>query len=138
MYDYIGYNNSDDHDLNRKFEFLSEQSSSSSGILPLSILVGAPTPTDYLSRPKKRHRTETAPNTAKPASRYDQQFDKNLKELLEFKQQNGHCNVPQSWESNPKLGIWVNYIRQRFRDGKLSESRKARLESIGFLGRYGV
>jgi len=29
---------------------------------------------------------------------------------LEFKQQHGHCDVPQTYAPNPKLGVWVNKV----------------------------
>jgi hypothetical protein len=29
---------------------------------------------------------------------------------LEFKQQHGHCDVPQTYALNPKLGVWVNKV----------------------------
>eukprot|EP00984_Skeletonema_dohrnii_P027840 scaffold17533_cov113-Skeletonema_dohrnii-CCMP3373.AAC.1 len=35
-------------------------------------------------------------------------WDRKFNELLEFKQQHGHCDVPQTYAPNPKLGLWVN------------------------------
>ena len=29
---------------------------------------------------------------------------------LDFKQQHGHCDVPQTYAPNPKLGVWVNKV----------------------------
>eukprot|EP00985_Skeletonema_marinoi_P026060 scaffold19821_cov166-Skeletonema_marinoi.AAC.17 len=35
-------------------------------------------------------------------------WDRKFNELLEFKEQHGHCDVPQTYAPNPKLGVWVN------------------------------
>eukprot|EP00984_Skeletonema_dohrnii_P023133 scaffold12212_cov73-Skeletonema_dohrnii-CCMP3373.AAC.4 len=35
-------------------------------------------------------------------------WDRKFNELLDFKQQHGHCDVPQTYAPNPKLGVWVN------------------------------
>jgi len=60
---------------------------------------------------------------------WDVMFDR----LLEYKARNGDCRVPQYYKENPKLGRWVD--NQRFRKEHLSEERKTRLESIGFVWR---
>jgi len=52
--------------------------------------------------------------------------------LVAFKENQGHCGVPDRWSENPQLGTWVSYQRQTFRKGKLSEERVARLEALGF------
>ncbi|KAL7491914.1 hypothetical protein ACHAWT_001353 [Skeletonema menzelii] len=65
---------------------------------------------------------------------WDQKFD----ELLDFKKQQGHCNVPQKYAPNPELGVWVNKQRQEHKkreDEKTSamtDERLKRLQSIGF------
>ncbi len=51
--------------------------------------------------------------------------------LVAFKENQGHCGVPQGWSENPQLGTWVNRQRQAFRKGKLSEGQVARLEDLG-------
>ena len=48
-----------------------------------------------------------------------------------YKERFGDCNVPTTWEENPKLAIWVSKQRQRQRDGTLSVDRKARLDELG-------
>jgi len=60
---------------------------------------------------------------------WDVMFDR----LVEYKAKNGDCRVPQYYKENPKLGRWVD--NQRFRKEHLSEERKLRLESIGFVWR---
>ena len=63
--------------------------------------------------------------TAKWTARYN--------ELVAYKQQYGHCHVPKSDKENKSLGKWVKYIRQQFRNGKLSDERVAVLNDIGFV-----
>ena len=65
-------------------------------------------------------------------SRYD--------ELIEFQQSHGHCNVPQNYCANKRLGEWVMTQRRHYRhqqEGKQSRSmtneRISMLEAIGFV-----
>jgi hypothetical protein len=61
-----------------------------------------------------------------------------LSELVGYHKIHGHCNVPQRYSENTKLGIWV--VRQRInymlhREGKkstMTASRIQALESLGF------
>jgi superfamily II DNA or RNA helicase len=53
--------------------------------------------------------------------------------LMEFKQDHGHCNVPQKGSENQKLGKWVNTMRWHFKQGKLSADRIRQLERLGFV-----
>jgi hypothetical protein len=71
--------------------------------------------------------------------RADSIWDIRFKELAAFKQKHGHCNVPQKYEENKSLGIWVNKQRMEYNkraDGKkkssLNDSRLKRLESLEF------
>mmetsp|Transcript_4222 Transcript_4222/g.5937 ORF Transcript_4222/g.5937 Transcript_4222/m.5937 type:complete len:439 (+) Transcript_4222:42-1358(+) len=65
-------------------------------------------------------------------------WDRKFNELLEFKQQHGHCDVPQTYAQNPKLGVWVNKQRMEHKnreDGNIStltDERLERLQGIGF------
>jgi len=52
--------------------------------------------------------------------------------LVAFKENQGHCRVPDRWSENPQLATWVRTQRQAFRKGKLSGERVARLEALGF------
>jgi superfamily II DNA or RNA helicase len=53
-------------------------------------------------------------------------------QLLYFKEENGHCNVPYDYPDNPQLGKWVSRQRQRKKSGKLLPERERLLEEIGF------
>jgi hypothetical protein len=50
-------------------------------------------------------------------------------ELVEYKQKNGHCNVPTR---NGSFGLWVSRQRTLFRSKKLKEGRYEKLVGIGF------
>jgi hypothetical protein len=54
--------------------------------------------------------------------------------LEEFKKAHGHCNVGSKGETKEERALyeWVNTQRKRFKQGKLPEARKGRLEAIGF------
>eukprot|EP00978_Attheya_sp_CCMP212_P029974 scaffold108682_cov51-Attheya_sp.AAC.1 len=62
-------------------------------------------------------------------------WDERFQELLDFKQINGHANVPQR---HGPLGVWVNTQRTHchlLKEGKYSTltiDRREKLESIGF------
>jgi hypothetical protein len=66
-------------------------------------------------------------------------WDLRFKELVDFKDAVGHCNVPNVFPANPKLAQWVK--RQRYQhkpkiQGKpsaLTENRQRVLEDIGFV-----
>ena len=55
--------------------------------------------------------------------------------LVKFKEQNGHCNVPQIYETSTehKLGWWVTTQRRQKLKSMLSENRVNRLNEIGFI-----
>lgn len=72
------------------------------------------------------------------ASRHATSWDRRFHELCEFKQEHGHCDVPQNYALNSSLGIWVNKQRMEHKnrvDGNassLNDERLHRLQSIGF------
>jgi hypothetical protein len=59
--------------------------------------------------------------------------------LLGFKQKHGHVKVPQHYNENKKLGIWVKYWRSNYREYKKTNGQKGdpermkRLECIGLV-----
>ena len=60
-------------------------------------------------------------------------WDEKFGELLAYRQENGHCNVPKRYKPNPALGTWVLTMRQARKTGKLTTERKQRLEQVGFV-----
>ena len=72
--------------------------------------------------------------------RHDKIFQKNCRDLLTFKEEFGHCNVPEKYKANKSLGPWCSTVRRahtKMEKGKksdynLSKERIDRLEEIGF------
>jgi hypothetical protein len=57
-----------------------------------------------------------------------------FEKLTAFRDQYGHCNVPQRWDEDRELGRWVNTQRIHFRRGDIADvNRIKRLEAIGFV-----
>jgi hypothetical protein len=52
-------------------------------------------------------------------------------ELVVYKKDNGHCNVPHGNNPTPS-GSWVAAQRQKRRNNKLSQERIAQLDALGF------
>lgn len=61
-------------------------------------------------------------------TRKDALWDERYQQLVRFKKEHGHCDVPQKYSPNSALAQWVNAQRAR----KLSPDKKARLDKIGF------
>ena len=65
-------------------------------------------------------------------------WNKHFSELQEFKQEWGHCNVPQKYEQCPKLGSWVNTQRTQYAllnkgdKSMINDERMLQLETLGF------
>ncbi len=69
-------------------------------------------------------------------------WQKHYDELIEFRKENGHCNVPARYSNNRRLGIWVSAQRQQYKllqKLTLSEKRNVRLneERIRLLNNLG-
>lgn len=57
-------------------------------------------------------------------------WDNHFRELISFKEQFGHCNVPILWEQNKGLAKWLSILRNSRH--KLPNDLIARLRAIGF------
>ena len=53
-------------------------------------------------------------------------------QLKTYQAQNGHCNVPCKYQTDPALGRWVNNQRQKLKKNALRHDRAALLDAIGF------
>jgi hypothetical protein len=70
----------------------------------------------------------------------DRSWDDSLELLVNYKKQNGHCDVPQRYENDPPLGKWVNSQRNLWKAIQKKktqskpeyESRFQKLEKLGF------
>ena len=56
-----------------------------------------------------------------------------LNELIDYKNQHGHWNVPQRCIQNHTLAVWLRNQRQHFSRGVLSPERAVRLAEIGVV-----
>lgn len=66
------------------------------------------------------------------ASLTERQFRTRLKELEMFKEQYGHCMVPEKWEENAVLGAWVSNIRSLYKKRMvLQQQRQVQLQHDG-------
>ena len=67
-----------------------------------------------------------------------EQWGERFKELIQFKQENGHCVVPLCYPTNPTLSHWVKRQRCQYKlkhAGKrstLTDDREMLLEDLGF------
>jgi hypothetical protein len=52
--------------------------------------------------------------------------------LEEYRHATGHCDVPQAYADNPKLGNWVMMQRAGYKAGRLDGEQIERLQAIGF------
>ncbi len=66
-------------------------------------------------------------------SLHDQKWQRMFDELVKYKQQHGHCDVPMNWPSNPRLSGWVSSQRTAKRTGQLLSNRLQRLDELGFI-----
>jgi hypothetical protein len=62
---------------------------------------------------------------------HDAEWDEKFLELRRFKEDHGHCDVPQRLEGNQGLGQWLSTQRWMRRKGKLRSDRERRLTSLG-------
>ena len=73
---------------------------------------------------------------------HDEQCFIRYEQLIEYKLDNGDCNVPNKYAENTKLGYWTHRQRVQYRlyaDGKfsrLTEERFKFLENIGLISIY--
>lgn len=61
------------------------------------------------------------------------------RELVSFKEKNGHCLVPTNFTQNVKLGTWIHHQRRqykKYKEGKachITDDRIRALDSLGFV-----
>jgi len=60
-------------------------------------------------------------------------WDQRYAELVDFKERFGHCIVPQHWEENSKLGLWVRDQRVLRKQGRLPAEKTSLLDKLGFV-----
>ena len=60
-------------------------------------------------------------------------WEERFSELILFKANIGHCDVPDKWGENSKLSHWVGVQRRNYIKGKMNHERITRLNEIGFV-----
>ena len=66
-------------------------------------------------------------------------WSERLQDLVDYKQVNGHCNVPSRYTENRQLAIWVKRQRRQYKfycenkPSSMTEERIQRLNAIGFV-----
>ncbi|PIV06643.1 MAG: DEAD/DEAH box helicase, partial [Syntrophobacterales bacterium CG03_land_8_20_14_0_80_58_14] len=60
-------------------------------------------------------------------------WEERFSELLLYKTNTGHCDVPDKWGENPKLSHWVGVQRRNYSKGKMNHEWITRLNEIGFV-----
>jgi hypothetical protein len=60
-------------------------------------------------------------------------WDQHYVDLVRFKDQYGHCKVPQLYKDNPTLGLWVRQQRVYRRKGTLPFEKIELLDKLGFV-----
>lgn len=101
----------------------------------------------WIQRQRKRGTSKASPLSARQielldkigfrwdgvADRADEIFEERFEQLLEFRQVNGHCEVPANFSENKELASFVSDIRRKFKGGMLSSERIARFDAIEFM-----
>ena len=91
---------------------------------------------------KKRKKTNTCDQVSHEGSNENQQSKKRRYErvswqfrydqLVEFRNQFGHTNVPQNYAKNMKLAAWVKFQRSQYKTGNLIKERINQLNELSF------
>lgn len=95
----------------------------------------------HKKQPKKQARSNKSRSTPlRPKSKYnkglqDKTWNEQYTALLKFKQQYGHCQVPQNYAPSPKLGQWVMAQRRYYKlNTSLTERSAQRLQLLKEVG----
>jgi N-dimethylarginine dimethylaminohydrolase len=63
----------------------------------------------------------------------DKKWNKQYEKLVEFKQNNGHCVVPQKCKEDKSLGKWVSKQRTSYTNKVICRDRKDLLDALEFV-----
>ena len=66
------------------------------------------------------------------SERLEEQWRAMYRRLVEYQEQHGDCNVPNSYPPDKALGKWVRNQRQNLKNKPLDTDRRKILDSIGF------
>ena len=60
-------------------------------------------------------------------------WEDRLAEVVAFKEEYGHCDIPLTLKNPPKLSAFVNNSRSQRNNGTLTVERIAKLDAVGFI-----
>lgn len=80
-----------------------------------------------IPEPKRKGRKNSDINDSSQA------WDSHFEDLMDFKDEHGHCDVPLTFNPNPALAKWVASQRVKHRKGSLKEEHQDLLNDIGFV-----
>lgn len=80
---------------------------------------------------RPRTNTSKPPRGEKPFTN-ENYFETMFQALLQYKQAQGDCLVPQRWKENRKLADWVSEQRTAYNRERLAPDRVRRLDEVGF------
>ena len=83
---------------------------------------------EKLSADKKKKLNDIGFSWKRSKVHRDQLWEEMYQQLVAYKKQCGHCDVPQKYPANAKLAQWVNGQRSK----KLSAEKRNKLDRIGF------
>ena len=82
-------------------------------------------------------------------AKLEENWNAKVRQLGEYANVRGHCNVPMRWKDNPALGSWVNKQRECYRavlrapasanaPPRISDARIAQLDALGLCWNVGT
>jgi uncharacterized protein YbgA (DUF1722 family) len=74
-----------------------------------------------------------ADRTAAHVPDEDKKWHQHYEKLVEFKQKNDHCIVPQGYKEDKAFGVWVARQRTFNTKKKMRQDRKELLDELGFV-----
>jgi hypothetical protein len=66
----------------------------------------------------------------------DKLWHRQYEKLVEFKRKSGHCMVPNKYQQDKSLGIWVKTQRRNHNKNEMRPDRKELLDKVGFARKY--
>ena len=90
-----------------------------------------------ISHGRKRNHKRQTTKVHPQHERHERIWNQRLKELKEYKEKHGNCNVPRRYQDNKSLGEWVSTQRKHYRlkeEGKYSTMSKARIDQLNAIG----
>jgi len=88
--------------------------------------------TAYKSNKLSEERVRLLDSVGFDWGRCSHSWDEMFQNLIAYKNQYNTVNVPRKYNQDRQLGTWVSSQRTAYKNGKLSEERTERLNSIGF------